>query len=70
MPLSSVKLNRHICNQFQGTLATATIIVTGSAKRGLIAFLNFQLQLVTTYSMFSLLMYNCSQEQNHVKTVT
>ena len=30
--------------------------VTGSAKRGLIAFLNFQLQLVTTHGVFSLLM--------------
>ena len=32
------------------------IFVTGSAKRGLIAFLNFQLQFVATHSVFSLLM--------------
>ena len=31
------------------------LYVTGSAKRGLIAFLNFQLQLVKTHSVFSLL---------------
>ena len=31
-------------------------IVTGFVKRGLIAFLNFQFQLVTTHSVFSLLM--------------
>jgi len=30
--------------------------VTRSAKRGLIAFLNFKLQLVTTHSVLSLLM--------------
>ena len=30
--------------------------VTGSAKRGLIAFLNLQLQKVTTHSVFTLLM--------------
>ena len=33
---------------------SSTVNVTGSAKRGLIAFLNFQLQLVTIQSVFSL----------------
>ena len=46
-----------------------TTIVTESVKRGLIAFLKFQLQLVSTRSVFSLLLLNCSQEQNHVKSV-
>ena len=32
------------------------LFVTGSVKMGLIAFLNFQLQLVTTHSVFGLLM--------------
>ena len=35
------------------------INVTRSAKRGLIAFLNFQLQLVTAHNVLSLLMQNC-----------
>ena len=38
------------------------IYVTGSAKRGLIAFLKFQLQSVVTHSVFSLLIQNYSQK--------